>query len=72
MTYAEIAAAIGRNVKSARTFVEITQATLARITDLTVVYISHIETGRTVPAITTLKRIADALNTSVSDLLKGV
>lgn len=47
------------------------QTELAERTDLSVPYISHIETGRKKPSLETLVKIADALSVTTDRLLYG-
>lgn len=63
---------VGRRIRYARTSKHIYQADLAVAADLSRVQLSRIENGRSDPSIGTLARIAHALNTSISDLLKDI
>lgn len=49
----------------------ITQAKLAEMTNLSVSYISHIETAQKKASLESLVRIADALEVTVDELLNG-
>ena len=60
---------IGRNVRAARTQSKLTQKQLAEAADLDRTYISLVEHGKQNPTIAALLRIADAVQTPISDLL---
>lgn len=45
---------------------------IAKRADVSIAYLSEIERGRKLPAIDVLARIADALDTSVVELLRGL
>lgn len=59
---------LGENIKKRRKSLKITQETLADEVDLSLGYISQIETAGRVPSLSTIVKIAEQLNTSV-DLL---
>lgn len=62
---------IGKIIKVVRMEQGLSQADLAEYTDLSVPYISHIETGRSKASLETIVNIADALNVTVDRLLCG-
>lgn len=62
---------IGRRVKEIRKQLCITQAQLAEMTDLSISYISHIETAQKKASLESLVRIADALGITVDEILNG-
>ena len=57
---------IGRRVKEIRKQLRVTQAQLAEMTDLSISYISHIETAQKKASLDSLVRIADALGIEFS------
>jgi transcriptional regulator with XRE-family HTH domain len=62
---------IGSNIKALRLKLGISQDTLSKKADLAFHTISKIEAGSTPnPTIETLRKIANALNVSVNDLIK--
>ena len=63
---------IGRNIRKYRKEKGIMQEKLAEMTDLTANYIGMIERGEKVPALSTLIRIANALEISADPLLCDV
>lgn len=62
---------IGRNIRDIRSARGLTQAELAEKADLSVPFISYIETGVKHPGLETLLKIAAALGTTVDVLLLG-
>ena len=62
---------IGKNIKDIRTARGLTQTELAEKTDLSVQFISYIETGTKHPGLETLIGIAAALGTTMDALLLG-
>jgi len=62
---------IGRRVKEIRLQRKISQAVLAEWIDMSVTYISHIETAKKHASLETLVRIADAFGVTVDQLLNG-
>lgn len=62
---------MGRIIKAVRKSRELSQADLAEQTDLSVPYISHIETGRSKASLETIVNIANVLNVTVDRLLCG-
>lgn len=62
---------IARNIKKYRQKADLSQDKLSKLADITLHTITKIESGVTLdPRIETVKRIADALDCSVDDLLK--
>ncbi len=64
----KILEAVGKNTKSYREQMTMTQAVLAEKVDTSVSTISRLEAGENLPKTETLEKIADVLNTTVSDL----
>lgn len=62
---------MGRIIKAIRKERGLSQAELAESTDLSVPYISHIETGRSKASLETVVNIANILNVTVDRLLSG-
>lgn len=62
---------MGKIIKAVRISRKMSQADLAESTDLSVPYISHIETSRSKASLETIVNIANALNVSVDRLLNG-
>lgn len=62
---------IGVRVKEIRVIKQLSQADLAEFTDLSVSYISHIETGLKKASLESLVRISNVLGTTVDQLLNG-
>ncbi len=62
---------IGKNIKDIRTARGLTQTELAEKADLSVQFISYIETGTKRPGLETLIKIAAALGTTMDALLLG-
>ncbi len=62
---------IGLRVKEVRKQSLITQAQLAEMTELSISYISHIETAQKKASLESLVRIANALGITVDELLNG-
>lgn len=61
---------IYNNIKKYRIEKKLSQSNLAEITDLSVDYISLIETGKRTPSLKSLCKIADALEIEPYKLLK--
>ena len=61
--------AIGKRIKVARIRMEITQKQLADRVSVSPTHLSNIETGSTRVSLTTIVKIANALNVTVDDLL---
>ncbi len=62
---------MGKIIKAVRISRGLSQADLAEYADLSVPYISHIETGRSKASLETIVNIASALDVSVDRLLNG-
>jgi|AGTN01.1.fsa_nt_gi Predicted transcriptional regulators len=69
MNASRLKAAIGANVKTLREKRGLSQEQLAEAIDRTWQAVSHIETGKTLPPLTTLWAIATALRVPLNDLL---
>lgn len=61
--------AIGKRIKVARIRMEITQEQLADMVSVSPTHLSNIETGSTRVSLTTIVKVANALNVTVDDLL---
>jgi DNA-binding XRE family transcriptional regulator len=68
---ADSAAIVGQRLRQARQDAGLTQVELSRRTDIDQAVISRLERGKHHPRLDTLRRIAGALNMSVSRLLAG-
>lgn len=62
---------IGKRIQQLRRMKKMSQADLAEQTDMSVSYISHIETGIKKASLESVVRIANALGTTVDQLLNG-
>lgn len=62
---------IGRNVKSRRKELKLTQAELAEKAQISVVHVSHIENGSVSMSLDSLFAICQALDTTPNDILLG-
>ncbi len=62
---------IGRRVKEARQLHNLSQAQLAELIDMSVSFISHIETAKKQASLESLVRITNALGITVDELLTG-
>lgn len=62
---------IGKRIAEIRKAQHISQMELAEMTDLSISYISHIETAKKKPSIETLIKIVNALNITMDELLCG-
>ena len=60
---------LGVNIWSARIAQGMTQQTLAERADLSVPYVSRVERGEKEPSLSTLLRVADALDIGLEELL---
>ncbi len=61
---------IGQNIKKFRTRLRISQETLSKWAELTVLTVIKVESGRTAnPSLFTIKKLANALGVTVDDLL---
>lgn len=63
--------AVGKRIASIRKSQGITQEQLAEKTDLSIVYISHIENSRSIPSLETLMKICSALEVTPDEILLG-
>ena len=63
---------IGYRIKEVREQNRLSQAQLAEITDLSVSYISHIESAKRKASLESIIRIVNALGITVDELLAGV
>ena len=68
MDEVELRLCLGRRVKYLRHHSNLTQAQLAENTNLSVNYVSEIETGVTSPTLKTLLKLAQELNVEVKEL----
>ena len=66
----EISQKLGANLKKIRLEKKKSQGDICRALGVDRGYISNLETGKRNPTLSTIKRIADALNVSVDRLLK--
>jgi len=64
-------AALGKNIKSARSGKGLTQAALAERAGISVIFLSSIERGAKYPQADVLARIAGALGVGAFELFKG-
>jgi len=67
---AEISTKLGKNLKRIRTAKKLSQGAIARKLKVHRAYISGIENGKRNPTLTTIDKLAKALNVSVDELLK--
>jgi transcriptional regulator with XRE-family HTH domain len=58
-----------KRVRTVRNSKDMTQNELAEKAEIAQAYLSEIETGKTIPSIPVLRRIAKALGVSVAELL---
>lgn len=61
--------AIGKRMKTARNNINMTQETLAELTEFSVPHISHIENGKTKLSLPAIVAISNVLGTTVDELL---
>jgi transcriptional regulator with XRE-family HTH domain len=61
---------LGENLKKLRIKKNLSQGDLAKKLEVDRAYISNIENGRMNPTLSTLEKIADALEISIKDLVK--
>jgi transcriptional regulator with XRE-family HTH domain len=61
---------LGKNMKRIRTKKGITQGDIVRSLGVSRGFISNIESGKTNPTLSTIAKIAKALNVSTNELLK--
>ncbi len=62
---------IGKAIRKKRKQLKYTQAHLSALTDLGVTYISHIESGSTIPSLKTFVNILNSLDLSADEVLRG-
>ena len=62
---------IGRRIRELRLQQKITQERLAELIDMSVPYVSYIETAKKKPSLETLIRISNALGITMDELLTG-
>jgi len=71
MQKAEVANRIGRNIRSFREKLGVSQDRLSKLTDLSLNTIVKIESGKNInPTIVTLAKIARSFNVRVDDLIR--
>ncbi|MFA5139526.1 MAG: helix-turn-helix transcriptional regulator [Elusimicrobiota bacterium] len=66
-----IAQTLGQNVRTQRLHLGLTQEALSEKAGIHCTFIGHIERGSKLPSLRVLSRIAGALGTTLSDLLRG-
>ena len=66
----EISTKLGKNLKRIRTAKKLSQGAIAIKLETHRAYISGIENGKRNPTLTTIDKLAKALNVSVDELLK--
>lgn len=64
-------AAVGKRIAAIRKKQHITQERLAEKTELSIVYISHIENSHSIPSLETLMKLCEVLNVTPDELLLG-
>lgn len=67
----QLAHLVGVNVRRRREELRLTQSTLAKKADVNQTYLSDIENGKRSPNLSTVAKIADALDVTPSYLLAG-
>jgi transcriptional regulator with XRE-family HTH domain len=67
-----LVAALGEAIRRRRQAKNLSQETLAEIADFDRTYVSLLERGERNPSFTNLCRVAAALDTTPSELLKGI
>jgi transcriptional regulator with XRE-family HTH domain len=67
----ELAIALGLNIRKHRLACGLTQEELSDRAGIHYTFLGHIERGGKLPSLPTLARVADALGTTLSDILKG-
>lgn len=65
----DIKVQFGKRVKQLRIMREMTQQELAEAADISISFLGTIERGQKSPTIETVQRIADALDTTASDMM---
>lgn len=68
MNEAELRLKLGQRVKYLRHLANLTQAQLAEMTNLSINYVSEIETGIASPTLKTLLKLSQALHVDVKEL----
>lgn len=63
---------LGQNIKRIREGKDISQADLARMCEFERSNMARIETGNTNPTVLTLLKIANSLEVSIEELVKGI
>ena len=61
---------LGENIRRIRLTKDMTQGDLCRKLEVDRAYMSNIESGKKNPTLSTIERIAKALNVSIEDLMK--
>ncbi|MEE1392823.1 MAG: helix-turn-helix transcriptional regulator, partial [Negativibacillus sp.] len=64
-------AAVGKRIAAIRKKQHMTQERLAEKTELSIVYISHIENSHSIPSLETLMKLCEVLNVTPDELLLG-
>lgn len=64
-------AAVGKRIAAIRKKQHMTQEQLAERTELSIVYISHIENSRSIPSLETLVKLCGVLDVTPDELLLG-
>lgn len=62
---------IGNNVRQLRNQLKMTQAELAKRAHISMIHVSHIETGNVKMSLETLLNLCEALNATPNDILLG-
>ncbi|MCI8284348.1 MAG: helix-turn-helix transcriptional regulator [Firmicutes bacterium] len=60
---------LGKRIKQLRNMRDMTQENLAEAADLSISFLGNVERGNSSPTIETLKKIADALDVTLSELM---
>lgn len=68
----DVKSKVGRRIREIRVKVNMSQKDLAYSSDLDRSYIASVESGQRNISIVNLEKIANSLNTSLSELFKGV
>lgn len=68
----QLARLVGVNVRRRREELRLTQSDVARAADVNQTYLSDIENGKRSPNLSTVARLADALDVQPADLLSAV
>ncbi len=63
---------LGKRIRDERQKRGLTQERLAEIAGISNNFVSYIETGKKVASLKTIKKIADALETPLTELFKGI